>query len=93
MYIAHATAGETEIAVKLAAIANAPSSYDGWIKKGAHLDQLAENHYEIAIEYGEKTRPEPGDFSFTWDTTGATQKMTQAKENLGNYAPSGSNGQ
>jgi len=89
VYVAEATAGETDIQVKWAAIQASPASYDGLVRKSATIEQLAENHYEIAIEYGERKRPEPGEFSFTFDTTGATQKMTQAKENLGNYAPSG----
>jgi len=89
VYIAHATGGESDVAVKWAAIQNSPESYDGLVRKSAHLEQLAECHYEVAVEYGESKRPDIGDFSFTFDTTGATQKMTQAREHLGDYAAPG----
>ena len=33
--------------------------------------------------------PEKGDWRWEFDTTGGTQKITQSKENVNNYAPSG----
>ncbi len=89
VYIAHATASESDIDVKWAVIQNSPLSYDYLIRKSAHLEQLAENYYEVSVEYGERKRPDVNEFSFTFDTTGATQKTTQAKEHLGDYAASG----
>lgn len=89
VYIAHATADESDVAVKWAAIQNSPESYDYLVRKNAHLEQLAENHYEVAVEYGERKRAEINDFSWTFDTTGATQKMTQAKEHLGDFGAGG----
>ena len=85
VFLARATAGENEIEVKWAVVDYAPVVYDGMVAQGAHLEQVNATVYEVAVQYGERKRPEIGDVEITFDTTGATQHVTQSKATVGNY--------
>ncbi|MBN1910025.1 MAG: hypothetical protein JW818_09825 [Pirellulales bacterium] len=89
VFLARATAGENELEVKWAVINYAPLVYDGMVAQGANLDQINATMYEVAVQYGERKRLEIGDVEITFDTTGATQHVTQSKATVGNYASPG----
>jgi hypothetical protein len=73
------------------------STYDDLIRKSTspepvHVDttNLDTCIWEVTVQYGEKDEPESGDPStFSFDTGGGTQHITQSLSTIGKYAASG----
>ena len=53
------------------------------------MKEVAPEVWECSVKYSSNKEPEKGDWKWEFDTTGATQKITQSKQNVGNYAPAG----
>ena len=80
---------DDDIEVKANLLAASPVLYDGLVRQTAHIDQIGPLLWDGSVRYGERKRPETGDSSFSFDTGGGTQHITQSLETLGSYAPPG----
>jgi len=72
-----------------ALLAASPVLYDGRIRQLPNLERLGEDFWEGTIPYGPRKPPETGDSSFSFDTGGGTQHITQSLQTIGKYAPPG----
>ncbi len=70
-------------------LAATPTAYQNLLRQSASLKPVAPDVWECSVRYGGVKMPEKGDWRWEFDTTGGTQKITQSKENVHNYAPSG----
>lgn len=62
-----------------------PTVYSSLLRESLHLEETAPETWECEVKYGTKKDPEKGDWKWEFDTTGATQKITQSKQNIHNY--------
>jgi hypothetical protein len=87
------TGTDDEFGAKTALLYELPTSLDGIPLQNAHIEQIAPLIWEGTGIYGvqqQQTPPQTGDSSFSFDTSGGSQHITQALQNIANYAPSGS---
>ena len=70
-----------------ALLANSPTVYGGLIRQTAHTERIAEDTWEGTVRYGEA--PTAGDSSFSFDTGGGSQHLTQSLGTIGSYAAPG----
>jgi hypothetical protein len=71
----------------------APGFHDGLkrLDESAHVEPVGNNLWQGTVRY-EKQEPTPasvGESSFTFDTGGGTQHITQSLSTVGSYAPAG----
>ena len=85
-----------ENSARILATNSTASTYGDLIRKSitlepVHVDttDLAACIWEITVQYGEQTAPEEGESSFSFDTGGGTQHITQSLGTVGSYAASG----
>jgi len=85
-----------DIAVKQDVDAGAPDTYDGLTKQSVHVEPIfvdtlaGYGRYLATVRYGLLPPPkEAGEASFSFDTTGGQQKITQSLQTIGAYAPAG----
>jgi hypothetical protein len=69
--------------------ASTPTVYGNLLRESLQLKEVAPEVWECTVRYGAEKQPEKGDWKWEFDTTGGTQKITQSKENIHNYAPAG----
>jgi hypothetical protein len=76
------------IAAKFLLATEAPTIYDGLVRKSYTVDPIGHLLWDGTATYGRKARKETGQSSYNFDTSGGTQKITQS---LGTraYAKSG----
>lgn len=67
----------------------APVLYGGLVRQSAHIERIAEDAWEGSVRYGLLGPPETGDSSFSFDTGGGTQHITQSLATVGAYSASG----
>lgn len=70
-------------------LAFAPVLYGGLIRQTSHIERIAEFAWEGSVRYGLLEPPETGDSSFSFDTGGGTQHITQSLATVGAYSASG----
>ncbi len=70
-------------------LATAPVFYGGLVRQSSHIERIAEETWEGTVRYGKLEPPETGDSSFSFDTGGGTQHITQSLATVGAYAASG----
>ena len=80
---------DDDLEVKRDLLATAPLLYDGLIRQGLNIKQIGPLVWEGTVRYGERKRPETGESSFSFDTGGGTQHVTQSLQTINRYAPSG----
>ena len=68
-----------------------PTVYQNLLRESLHVEEVAPAVWEGSVKYGTKKEPEAGDWKWDFDTTGGSQKITQSKTNVGNYARAGEN--
>ena len=85
-----------ENSARILATNSTASTYGDLIRKSitlepVHVDttDLAACIWEVTVQYGEQTEPEEGESSFSFDTGGGTQHITQSLGTVGRYAASG----
>lgn len=66
-----------------------PIIYFGLVRQNANTERLAEEAWEGTVRYGALEGPTFGDPSFTFDTSGGSQHITQSLGTVGAYAASG----
>lgn len=80
-------------AARTALASNAPSTHAGLIREddSLHVEPVGDNLWEGKARYSksEFQPPSTGDASFSFDTTGGTQHITQSRQTIQKYAPTG----
>lgn len=69
---------EDEAQVKALVSATRPLTYDGLSWQDYTIDHLGNGIWDVVASYGKREPKEAGDQSFSFDTTGGTQKITQS---------------
>lgn len=80
---------DDDAAANTALLAAAPVLYGGLIRQSAHTERIAEESWEGSVRYGMLEPPETGDSSFSFDTGGGSQHVTQSLATVGAYSASG----
>lgn len=83
IFVIHGT--DSDLAAKSALSLSAPVFYNGLVRQSLHLARVAEETWEGSVRYGKKVQ----DSSFSFDTGGGTQHVTQSLQTVGRYAPPG----
>jgi hypothetical protein len=87
LYVVQGT--DDDIDVRTSVEATAPSFYLGLIIQDYHIEPVGAGIWNISVRYGKAQRKETGSSSFSFDTGGGTQHITQSRETVGAYAASG----
>ena len=80
---------DDDLEVKSHLLAASPVLYDGLVRQSTHIEPVGALLWDGSVRYGQRKRPETGESSFSFDTGGGTQHITQSLQTLGSYAPSG----
>ena len=80
---------DDDVAAHAALLATSPVSYGGLIRQTSHIERIAEFGWEGTVRYGTTEPPETGDSSFSFDTGGGSQHITQTLQTVGSYAAAG----
>jgi hypothetical protein len=91
-YVAMGSSDDVE--VRSQAESQLPASYDGVGNRRIRVEPVDSNHglWEVVASYRKieaQPPPQPGDSSYSFDTTGGTQHITQSRETVGGYAAAG----
>ena len=84
-FVIHGT--DDDATANSALLANSPLVHGGLVRLTAHTERIAEQTWEGTVRYGEA--PTPGDSSFSFDTGGGSQHLTQSISTTGSYAAPG----
>ncbi len=79
---------EDELEVKVLVEATIPVLYAGLVFQSYHIEHQGGGVWEVSSRYGKKEPKEPGASSFSFDTGGGTQHVTQSKETVQRYGVS-----
>lgn len=72
------------------ALAATPQILDGLWRQDVKVSAKGFKIWYVDIQYGPVQKEEPGEtFSWSFDTTGGTAKITQAKQHIASFAPPG----
>lgn len=83
---------EDDAVVRLATEAALPAFYAGLVFQDYRLEPLGAGFWDITARYGKRApllADEPSSLSWSFDTTGGTQRITQSLETVASYAPEG----
>lgn len=87
IYVCVGTSDES--LVRSIASASTPTVHNMLLRNEISVEETGPESWLCNIKYGTKKEEEAGDWKWDFDTTGGTQKITQSKANIANYAPSG----
>ena len=77
---------EDDLEAKSELLLHAPAFYDGLVKTNTRILRVADTVWDGSVQYGfsvpTPAPAETGDSSFTFDTGGGTQHITQSKETI-----------
>jgi hypothetical protein len=78
---------DDDLAVKAALLAGSPTVYDGLVRQSAHIEPIGPGLWEGTVRYAPFVYqpPQTGESSFTFDTGGGTQHITQSLQTVGKY--------
>jgi hypothetical protein len=88
-YIIRGTDDDT--AARDALVANSPAFYNLLIRQSAHIARIGEDTWEGTVRYGTSSPPQTGQSSFSFDTGGGSQHITQGRGTVARYAAPGKN--
>lgn len=82
---------DDDLVAKAALLAGSPTVYDGLVRQSAHIEPLGPGLWEGTVRYAPFVYQQPltGESSFTFDTGGGTQHITQSLQTMGKYAAAG----
>jgi len=88
-YVVRGTGDDT--AAHTAVEAQAPLSHNGLVRDDIDVEELGDQLWLASVRYQRADDPleEEGDSSFSFDTTGGTQRVTQSLQTVSTYAPTG----
>ena len=84
-----------DIAAKALALSSTPSEYDGLVRQSVGLepqevDSVTDTgRWLVTVQYGQEQYPQTGESTFSFDTGGGTQHITQSLQTINRYAPPG----
>ena len=78
-----------DAAANSALLAASPVLYGGLVRQSLHTERIAEYEWEGSVRYGRFEPPQTGDSSFSFDTGGGTQHITQSLATVGAYSVDG----
>jgi hypothetical protein len=77
---------EDDAAVRALVEATVPAFYAGLVFQSYHIAHQGGGVWEASARYGKKEPKEPGESSFSFDTGGGTQHITQSLQTVNSYA-------
>ena len=81
---------DDDIAAKTSLLAATHIWYDGLIRQSLQIDPLGPGMWDGKVRYGRlEKQPPTGEHTFSFDTGGGTQHITQGVETIGAYAAEG----
>jgi hypothetical protein len=88
-YIVRGTTSDAD--ARLALLANAPTSHDGLSRDDAEVEEIAPGSWLGVVRYAsaDQLPPEVGESSYSFETRGGTQHITQSLQTIASYAPTG----
>ncbi len=92
-YIIRGTADD--LAAKQAFANSAPEYYDGLVRCSRHIEPVGDPTQTLTWEgtarygFNDQTPPDTGESTFSFDTSGGTQHVTQSLTTVASYAPAG----
>ena len=69
--------------------ANTPIEFAGLYRQNIAIKPKGNGYWDVEIPYGPLPYPEKNEFVLSFDTTGGTGHITQAKKHIGSYAVEG----
>lgn len=83
-YIIRGTNDDTD--AKSALVAESPAFYGGLIRQSTHIARIGEDAWEGTVRYGTSSPPQTGQSSFSFDTGGGSQHITQGRGTVARYS-------
>jgi hypothetical protein len=80
---------ELDVDVRALVEATIPAIYAGLFFQNYHIAHQGGGVWEVSARYGKVEPKEAGESSYSFDTGGGTQKITQSLETVDSYAPPG----
>ena len=84
---------DDDLVAKAQLLIDSPETYDGLVRQSAEIEPVdGRDLWNGVVQYGVAKgaeRPETGDSSFSFDTGGGTQHITQSLQTVSSYAPAG----
>jgi len=87
LYVVDGT--EDDAVVRGVVEATIPAIYAGLVFQSYRIAHQGGGLWEVSVRYGKKEPKQPGESSFSFDTGGGTTHITQSKQTVASYAPSG----
>lgn len=78
-----------DVAAHTALLATAPELYGGLPRRSSHIEPISDDAWEGSVYYGTQEPRETGSSSFSFDTGGGSQHVTQSLGTVAAYAPPG----
>ena len=84
-YIVEGT--DDDITAKSSLLGATPTLYDGLVRQSAHIEPVGPGLWDGLVRYGraENQEPETGESSFSFDTGGGNQHITQSLQTVAKY--------
>lgn len=89
-YIVRGT--DDDIEARNSAQAFSPDTYDGLPRQAIQIEPLGPQMWDVAVRYGQTSSAAPippGESSFTFETGGGSQRITQSLQTVSSYAAPG----
>jgi hypothetical protein len=88
-YIVRGTTSDGD--ARTALLADSPTSHDGLVRDDAEVEEIANGSWLGVVRYvaSAQAEPEVGESSFSFETRGGTQHITQSLATIASYAPAG----
>ena len=80
---------DDDVAAHVELLNVAPTLYAGLVRQSSHLERVGETTWQATVRYGSVEPPQTGDSSFTFDTGGGSQHITQSLGTVGGWAAPG----
>jgi hypothetical protein len=78
---------DDDIVAKSSLLSSSPTLYDGLVRQSAHIEPVGPGLWDGLVRYGlpENQEPETGESSFSFDTGGGNQHITQSIQTIAKY--------
>ena len=80
---------ESDLEVRALVEANIPAFYAGLVFQNYHISHQGGGVWEVSVRYGQREPRETGQSSFSFETSGGTQHVTQSLQTVARYARPG----
>ncbi|GIW91248.1 MAG: hypothetical protein KatS3mg109_1680 [Pirellulaceae bacterium] len=80
---------EDDSVVRALVEATIPAFFQGLLFQEYRLEHLGGGVWDVVVTYARKEPKETGESTFSFDTSGGTQKITQSLQTVGKHAPPG----